>query len=212
MLTGGALRPRERRRAARDKGEYGEQRHQHDKGGPAGDRGHVAVDEVVEDRVDDGKHAPDGVLVQVEEVNQESRPEQQAAEGHHERGQVKPCDKRALKRTYDGAGAKAHYHARPPGPVIGGCDKSGDDRPADGGDEAHGEVDLPEEEREQLGRAQKAEEGRLHQQVDDVAGSKEVGVADLEDHDDHEKPGQDRKGAALAATDPLPPGSYVLAE
>ena len=120
MLTGGALRPLERRPRGAGDGEEGEQSHQHHKGDPARERGHVAVDEVVEDTVDDREHAPDRVLVEIEQVDQESGPEKKAPEGHDERGQVEPGDERALQRTDEGAGAKAHDHARPPGPAVGG--------------------------------------------------------------------------------------------
>ena len=50
MLSGGALRPWERRRAVREDGGQGEEADDHDEHDPARDRGHVAADEVVDRR------------------------------------------------------------------------------------------------------------------------------------------------------------------
>ena len=51
MLSGGALRPWERRRPVREDGREGEEADGHDEQDPARDRGHVATDEVVDDAV-----------------------------------------------------------------------------------------------------------------------------------------------------------------
>jgi hypothetical protein len=67
---------------------------------------------------------------------------------------VKPGDESALYGTDNAASAQTHNHGRPQRPVIGGCDKGGNERRADGGDETYGKIDLAEQESEQLGRAE----------------------------------------------------------
>jgi hypothetical protein len=100
----------------------------------------------------------------------------------------------------------------PPGPVVGARDQGGHDGGSDTGHETDREVDLAQEKGEHLRRPEQDEEGRLADEVDQVEGAEEMMVLGLEDHHDEDEAGQDGQRAALPASDPQPPGAYVLAE
>ena len=178
---------------------------------PAGGGAHVAVDQVVEGTAGgEADHAAHGALEGVEQKDQHATEAQEAGQGDHERGQVQPGDQNALEGPDERTRQEPDDHGGPPGPAIGGGEQGQGDGGADAGHEADREVDLAQNQGEGLAHAQRHEERRLHQQVDDVAGREELGLLDLEDDDDQDEAEDDRQRPALTAADPLHPGFDVL--
>ena len=213
MLEGGAL---ETAGPPADVARDGDQRVEpdgHDQDDPAGGDAHVAVDQVVERSAGgEADHAAHRAVEGVEQKDQHATEAEEAGQGHHERRQVEPGDEDALERPDGRTGQQPDDHGGPPGPAVGRGEQGQGDGGADAGHESDREVDLTQNQGEGLAQAQRHEECRLHQQVDDVAGREEVGLLDLEDDDDCDQAEDDRQGPALAAADPLHPRFDVLPE
>jgi len=86
---------------------------------------------------------------------------------------------------------RAHDERRgdrgPPGPADRGPDELGHDYRGEAGHESARQVDLAEEEGEHLAHREQAEDGGLHQEVDEVAGGQEVVVERLEQDRDEQQ-------------------------
>jgi hypothetical protein len=179
---------------------------------PACDRSHVPADQVVDDAVGDGDDAADRALVDVEDVDQDALPAQEAGQRHDEGGDLEAGDQRALEGADDETGGHAHQNPRPPRPVLRRADQRHGNGGADGTDEADGEVDLAQEERVELGQAEENDEGGLNEEVDDVGRRQECARLHLEEDADDDQADDDRQRAALAALYPPPPCFEVVAE
>ena len=96
--AGGALSPRALRRVVRKIKDREQPDHGHEQD-PTEDGGDVAADQIVDHIVRDAYDTPDRSLVDVEHVDEDALPPQQAGQCHDERGDLQSGDQRSLIRS-----------------------------------------------------------------------------------------------------------------